>query len=91
MIKLSDILEVLSLIESRTLRIPTHIAIGEKSLTSLVNQYNDMVNSDADSVFQVGEKKYDEYDLEGFFGVKIVISKNMKDEFKVLEEITPYS
>lgn len=91
MIRLSDILERLNQIQTRTLRTPTHLLISEKMIGDLVSQYNELANSDADSVYQYGEKAYSVEDVESFFGVQIVISRHKKDEFKILEEVTPDS
>lgn len=91
MVKIGNILESLSIIHTRTLRNPTHIIVSNYVADDLVNQYNELANSDADMVYQYGERKYDIRDVGDFLGVQIAVSTTNTDGFKILEEVTPDS
>lgn len=90
MVKLSDIIEKLSDIQLKTLRVPTHILVSKKTADELLDQYSDIVNSDADMVYQVGES-FNLRDVGDFLGVNIAISIFKLDGFKILEEVTSNS
>lgn len=90
MVKLSDIIEKLSDIQLKTLHVPTHIIVSKKTADELVDQYSEIVKSDADMVYQVGSS-FSLRDVGDFLGVGIAVSILKLDGFKILEEVTPNS
>ena len=91
MVRLSDIIRKLTDIQLGTLRDPTHILVSEAMAADLLDQYNELVNSDASTVYELGERSHTLEDVGDFLGVRIVYSKFKIHDFKVLEEITPDS
>jgi len=91
MIRLGDIVEKISAICSQTLRTPTHIVISQKTANALVDQYNELANSDADTVYELGLREYTIKDVGYFLGLSIILSTTNYDDFRIFEEITPDS
>jgi hypothetical protein len=78
-------------IETSTLRKATHVAVSENTAFNLVNQYSELVNSDAELIYSVGEKKCNILDVSDYLGATVLITLDDKDDFKILEEVTSYS
>jgi hypothetical protein len=90
MVKLSDIIEKITDIELRTLSVPSHVLVSKKTAQDLVDQYLELLKSDADMVYQ-SDDSCDLQDVGDFLGVSIVISLYRLDGFKVLEEIKTHT
>lgn len=91
MVRLSDILEKINEIETKTLRKATHICISRVTAENITNQYKEICESNADLIYAEEYNKVELEDVGDFLGVRILIAPMTSYEFKVLEEITPYS